>query len=582
MTMAGEHRDTDGTDAWGKRMNTPTESTTPWINTGRSTRRELVVGGFSAAFAAYVLTACGGDKKNPTSATGSTSGDAPDESSPPAPALRVISVSLDTTVDLLDPQAFRTFSAQAVTAALYPALLAQEFKSDGEGGYLGQQTYGPGLAQSLQFSDDRLTATFALREDAQFADGSPVTIDDVLWTFERSIVGPGYIKALLPFIGIESMDQITADTATNSIIFRPSVASPLFERFIALQAFGIMEKSLGEGNAVADDEWAFKYFRDNAGGAGPYAVGSYDRDTQIVLEPNEGYYDAAKVANSGVTVRNVPDPDQRALLLRSGELDVVQGIPPQQLADLESDPDLVVYRQPSISTNFLGMNSATEPFANINVRRAVAAAIPYQVLIDQVMYGYASPAGNLVVANMDTHADIVFKTDLEAAAALLEGVELPSSIPLSIKQSSARDQRSAVFIQDSLREVGINIEIQVLPDAQFVENLNAKSLTMFIHEWLSWGGDPYYQMKFLAGTGVFTNFVSYSNTELDSLLTDGLFELDSAKRASISAQAQQILHDEAPIVPLFSPDWVVVSRSNVTGISKGDDEKLRFELIRKA
>ncbi len=57
--------------------------------------------------------------------------------------------------------------------------------------------------------------------------------------------------------------------------------------------------------------------------------------------------------------------------------------------------------------------------------------------------------------------------------------------------------------------------------------------------------------------------------------------LNSPWRAEISAEAQQILHDDAPIVPLFSPDWVVVSRSNVTGISKGDDEKMRLDLISK-
>lgn len=495
--------------------------------------------------------------------------------------LQPITVSLDSVVDLLDPQAFRTFGAQTVTASVYASLLAQTFEPDGEGGFLGQPDYGPGLAESLEFSEDRMTATFTLRTDAMFDDGSSVTVDDVLWTFERSILGPGYIKSLLPFIGIESMDQITAGGAPNTIVFTPSVASPLFERFLALQAFGIMQRSLGEEHATTDDEWAFDYFRENVGASGPYAVASYDRDTQIVLEPNPGYYDATNVTNSGVTVLNVPNPDQRALLLRSGDLDVVQGIPPQQLADLESDDNLTIHRQPSITTNFLGMNATMEPFTNVDVRRAVAAAIPYQALIDQVMFGYASPAGNLVVANMDTHADIVFEADPSAATSLLDGVELPSSIPLSVKQSSARDQRAAVFIQDSLRQIGIQVDIEVLPDAQFVENLNSKSLAMFIHEWLSWGGDPYYQMKFLAGTGVFTNFVSYSNPDLDAILADGLFEFDADRRAELSAEAQQILHDDAPIVPLYSPDWVVVARSNVSGISKGDDEKMRFSLIRK-
>lgn len=569
MTLTGCLAKIVGTAQKGMAMNTPS-------------RREFLLGSLAAAAVATVGSvghARAGDTGTLSKAGGlriGTSGQRPASAD-----LQPITVSLDSVVDLLDPQAFRTFGAQTVTASLYASLLAQTFESDGEGGYIGQPEYGPGLAESLEFSEDRLTATFTLRSDAEFADGSTVTVDDVLWTFERSILGPGYIKSLLPFIGIESMEQITAGEAENTIVFTPSVASPLFERFLALQAFGIMQKSLGEENATAEDEWAFEFFRENVGSAGPYKVASYDRDTQIVLEPNPGYYDAANVANNGVTVRNVANPDQRALLLRSGDLDVVQGIPPQQLADLESDENLVIHRQPSITTNFLGMNATMEPFTDVNVRRAVAAAIPYQALIDQVMFGYASPAGNLVVANMETHAGIVFETDPDVAASLLEGVELPGSIPLSIKQSSARDQRSAVFIQDSLREIGIQVEIEVLPDAQFVENLNAKSLTMFIHEWLSWGGDPYYQMQFLAGTDIFTNFVSYSNPDLDAVVVEGLFELDADRRAELSAQAQQILHDEAPIVPLYSPDWVVVARSNISGISQGDDEKMRFALIRK-
>lgn len=554
-------------------------------------RRQFVLSGMAALMGAYGLAACGGSDSD---AGGSSGGATTDAGADPtttiggsgstvAPtALQTIRASLDTSIDLLDPQAFRTFGAQTVTASLYPALLTQVFEPDGSGGYVGVADYGPGVAESIEMSEDRMSATFTLRSDAAFADGSPVTVDDVLWTFERSILGPGYIKALLPFIGIASMDQIIGDASANTVVFKPSVASPLFERFLALQAFGIMQKSLGEANASAEDEWAFDYFREHVGGAGAYAVEFYDRDTEIILVPNPEYYGAAEVANAGITVRNVSDPDQRALLLRSGELDVVQGIPTRQLVEMEGDTDLIVHREPSIATNFVGMNATIDPFTNVAIRQAVAAAIPYQVLIDQVMDGYASPAGSLVVANMDTHAGINFETDLDAAKALLDGVELPSSIPLSVKQSSDRDQRSAVFIQDSLREIGIEVEIQILPDAQFVENLNGKTLTMFIHEWLSWGGDPYYQMQFLAGTGVFTNFVSYSNPDLDAILAEGLFELDADKRADLSAQAQQILHDEAPVVPLFSPDWVVVSRANVSGISKGDDEKMRFELIAKS
>jgi peptide/nickel transport system substrate-binding protein len=538
-------------------------------------RREFLLAGLSAA----ALAAVGGTTAQAATRTIAA---APGRGRTTSTELQPIIVALDSVVDLLDPQAFRTFGAQTVTASLYAPLLSQEFEVEAETEFIGTSTYGPGLAESVEFSEDRTTVTFTLRADAAFADGTPITVDDVLWTFERSIVGPGYIKALLPFIGIESMDQITRGDGENTIVFTPSVASPLFERFIALQAFGIMPKAVGEENATADDEWAFQFFHDASVASAAYNVTSFERDTQVVLEPNPGYFNAAEVKNAGVTARNVTNADQRALLVRSGDIDLAQGVPPQQLADLEGDDSVVIHRQPSISTNFVGLNCTMEPFTDAAVRQAVAKAIPYQVLIDEVMQGYASPAGNLVVANMDTHAGIVFETDVEGAKALLEGVDVGGAIPLSVKQSSARDQRSAVFIQDALREVGIDVEIQVLPDAEFVENLNAKSLQLFIHEWLSWGGDPYYQMQFLAGTDVFTNFVAYSNPDLDALLAEGLFELDAEKRAEISAQCQQILYDDAPIIPLLSPDWVVVAAPGISGIAKGDDEKLRFELISKA
>ena len=544
-----------------------------------ASRRQFLLGGLSAA---VLATLAGGRTGSAATRRGGTRllTSAPGTAAAAGGGQPIV-VALDSAVDLLDPQAFRTFGAQTVTASLYAPLLSQTLVADGAAA-TGPNQYGPGLAEKLEFSEDRMTATFTLRSGAAFDDGTPITVDDVLWTFERSILGPGYIKALLPFIGIQKMDQITAGEAPGTIVFKPSVASPLFERFIALQAFGIMPKAAGTANATTDDEWAFKYFHDHAVSSGAYKVTDYQRDTQVVLEPNPGYYGAAGVKNTGVTARNVPNADQRALLVRSGDIDLAQGIPPQQLKDLEGDANVVIHRQTSMSTNFVGMNCTIAPFDNVAVRQAVAKAIPYQVLIDNVMFGYASPAGNLVVANMDTHAGITFETDPDGAKKLLEGVDLGGAIPLSVKQSSARDQRSAVFIQDALRDVGIATEIQILPDAQFVENLNAKTLQLFIHEWLSWGGDPYYQMKFLAGTGVFTNFVSYSNPALDDLLASGLFELDATKRAEISKQCQQILHDDAPIVPLLSPDWVVVTRPNITGIAKGDDEKLRFELVTKA
>lgn len=540
----------------------------------RAPRRRALGAGAAVVVSVLALTACaGGDD---TSAAGTSSADGDGTKQP-------LVISLDSSVDLLDAQAWRTPAAMVATGSLVEQLIEQTYAEDGivrtgDGGFEGA------LAESWETSADGLTTTFHLRDGLAFADGSPLTAQDVVWSYQRSLLGPGYVKALLPFAGVPTADDVTAPD-DSTVVVTSTFASPLLTKMEAMQPLGIFSQATGEANATTDDPWAGAYFRENANSSGPYTVGSYDPTQQLVLTPNEHYYDQDKIANGGVTIQFVSDPSQRALLLRSGEIDVAQGIPLDQVAQMEDEDGLTVVAEASNRLEYLGFNTSEAPFDDPLVRQAIAAAVPYDDLVDQVLYGYANASTGVVPASMETHSDDAgeFTEDLDAARELLDQAGLADgfSSTLYFKQSNAVEAAAAVLVQANLKEIGVDIELKPLTDADFTAQTNARSLPMYLNNFLGWGADPFYQMYYLAGSAAGTNFTSYANADLDALLQQGVATTDEAERADISAQAQKVIYDAMPFIPIYNPNWTFVVRDGVSGLTKDNTEQLRLQYLSK-
>ncbi len=520
--------------------------------------------------------------------TATTAGGGASTTAAPAAEKPKMVVALSDTPNLVELHTFRTTSAYAVTKALYEPLLRQKLTPDASGLLMGSPTEYEGLgAESFDIettADGGMKGTFHLRTDAKFPDGTPVTAEDYKYTFDRTIEGPGYIGLLLPFIGIDSTDQIKVlDDHTLEITTK--VQSPLFRRFMTFQVFGAIEKKVADEHATTDDPWTFQYFNDHAAGSGPFMLEEFNPDQQVVLAPNPEYWDAASVANSGVVIRTVPDANQRALLVRNGELDLVTGIPARLLKDMVNDPNVKVYRAPSSGVVYLAMNETISPMDNVDLRRAIVKAVPYDALIDQVMFGFAQPARGVVTTSMETYDPQIggrYTTDLDGAKAALAASGLQNvTLELGVRQSRQEDQDAAVLIQDSLRQIGINVDVQVLPDADFADKINNNELPLFIHDWYSWGEDPFYQMKFLTTCGQFVNYARFCNEDYDALVQQGTFTLDPAQRADLSSQAQQIFYDQAVWAPLWSADRTVVTGKCVTGVDRDFTLVPGFEYLTK-
>ena len=564
------------------------ESTRLWLFRGK--RMSILVA------LALVVAACGGDDEDSTATTATTAPaqEATTTAAPEAPTTTaaeemepeeapttteamvekpVIVASLADTPNLIELHTFRTTSAYAVTNAVYEPLIKQvlEEQPNGllQGSFVDHAGAGAESFDIQETADGGYLATFTIRQGQTFADGTPVTAGDYKYVFDRSIEGPGYIGLLLPFVGISSTDQIrVVDDYTLEV--ETTVQSPLFRRFLTFQVFGAMNRAEAEANATEDDPWAFAYYNDKSGGSGPYYVAKFDPDNEVVLEPNPGYWNADALTNAGVIIRPIPDANEKARLISAGQIDVATGIPPKLLAVLEDDPNVTIWASQTTGVHYLAMNQTIAPLDNVDLRRAIVSAVPYEALIDNVMFGFASPARGVVTSTMETHDSSIgarFQQDLEAARGHLEasGVE-DLTLLLGVRESRLGDQEAAVLIQDALRQIGVAVDIQILPDGDFSGRINANELPLFIHDWFSWGEDPFYQMRFLTTCGQFVNYARFCDEAYDALVNEGTFTTDPAVRSEVSSQAQQIFLDQAVWAPLWSSDRTAVTHKCVTGV----------------
>ncbi|NIM95334.1 MAG: hypothetical protein GTO18_16690 [Anaerolineales bacterium] len=498
----------------------------------------------------------------------------------------VIVIAYDSDIDHIENMQFRSLGAYDATANLNEPMITQKLEDAGGGEFIGLNEFVGDVAESFEVSSDGTVFTFHIREDAKFADGTPITAHDYKYTFDRAMMGPGYIGLLTPFMALESPDQVVAlDDYTLQVT--TSQPAALTETIIAFQVFGAISKETADAHATEDDPWADEWFHTNSNSSGPYSITEWNAGTEYVFTPNPNFVQGEDwFQNSGVVFRVVPDASTRQQLLRAGDVDVALGMPFSDLDDLGADPNITIHAIPTTRVYHLGMNTAVEPFDNKLVRQAISGAIPYDAIFENVIYGYGLKPTSPIPEGMEGHTDefwVYGDMTTEEAMALLEeagygdGLELELTVP----QEDQTRVDAATWVQAGLAEIGIDVTINAVPTAEFSGLINSHELPFFIQEWYSWGNDPFYQLTWNFKCGSFPNFVNYCNEELDQIIQDGTFSRDPAERAELARRAQEILVDEALWAYLYQPAWIVATRADVSGIALFHDLTLRYGYIGK-
>lgn len=442
------------------------------------------------------------------------------------------------------------------------------------------------LAESWSQEGD--TVTFKLREGLTFQNGDPITAQAIVDGYNR-IFDVGGLSFFLLTMG--SVNEGSAFQVVDELTLTMKMGTP--NNLVNLNNVMHNTSTLSPANikefATAEDPWGAEYFRQNLPvGNGPFMLEEYVAGDRVVLKAWDDYY-MGRAKLDKVLVKIVPDPAQRVLLLKRGEVDMIMIPPIKDLDDLEADPNIKVISVPSTQNRMLEMNTAMAPFDNKLVRKAVAHAVPYDVLINEVWKGRARPLKSPIADGTPTsdYSFWEYDTNLEKAAELLAEAGFPNGeglppIKLSVRIGTEEDERAAVFIQDALSKIGMQVEIEKLAFATFQELEQKRELHMFIDEWISWVNDPYYHLSWIYSNESPLVYTNYNNQEVTDLIKKyTLWAGDPAERDEASREIQRMIVDDVPIVYLAAPNFNVAMRSNVTGYVYYNDELNRYYYMDK-
>ena len=257
----------------------------------------------------------------------------------------------------------------------------------------------PGLASSWETSQDGKVMTFKLRPNLRFADGSPLTVDDVKWSLERAAnkeTGGEFQFLLASIEGVETQ-------GTDSVILRLKHPDPTMLQALATFNAGIVPSKLimAEPGTTLDDK--SKSFAQHPVGSGPFTLKSWSRNSEMVMTRNPYYW---KLGSDGqplpyldeVRYVIIPDDATRILKLKAGEIDAAEFIPYSRVAELKADPRLNMVLFPAAQVHYFTMNNrptlkdgTKNPLSDLRVRQALNYATDKQALIQVVTYGIGTP-----------------------------------------------------------------------------------------------------------------------------------------------------------------------------------------------
>jgi len=412
----------------------------------------------------------------------------------------------------------------------------------------------PGLAVSWKLVDPT-TWEFKLRPGVKFHGGEDFTADDVVFSLQRSLAPTSDYKGYLANTKeIVKVDDLTVQIKTNG-------PSPLVPD--NLTSVFIMSKKWAEAhNATKPQDFKNKeenYAVRNANGTGPFILVSREPDVKTVLKRNDTYWGRKEVPLevTEVTLLTIKQDATRVAALLSGEVDVVQDVPVQDIERLKASPQLRVTEGPENRTIFFGFDVASpelassdvkgkNPFADLRVRQAVNIAINRPAIQRVVMRGQSVPAGSVAppfVNGYRKEFDQLQPVDVPKAKGLLAAAGFPNGFSVTLHCPNDRYLNDEAICQAAVGMLGqIGIKINLVSQSKSLHFPVLANLKTDFYM-LGWGVPTYdsdYIFSYLYHTRTGTyggwNATRYSNPEIDKMIEAVGGETDTAKRNALIAK----------------------------------------------
>ncbi|MDX8354229.1 ABC transporter substrate-binding protein [Cognatiyoonia sp. IB215182] len=456
-------------------------------------------------------------------------------------------------------------------------------------------TIEPSLATSWEPIGDGEGWRFTLREGVTFHDGSAFTAEDVLFSYQRaSDEGSDTRSWFAPVSEVVVVDDYTIDIMT-------SAPNPIFPGSIA--NWMIMDSGwAAANNATLPDKEAGNYATLNTNGTGAFRVTAREPGLRTVLEPFDGWWGEVEHNITRAELTPIQNPATAVAALLSGDVDMINPVPIQDVARLQQDADVEVIQGIEARVIMLGFPheaealkfssdvTDTNPFADPRVRQAVAHAVNVPAILQTIMRGNAEEVAQLVSPAMQGFSEAQAARppfDPDLARSLLAEAGYPDGFSFGLKCPNDRylnDEAVCQAVTGMLAQVGLRATLDAMPVQNYWPELRADNYDMYLLGWSPGTFDAEHPIRFLASTpneekrlGSW-NFGGYSNARVDELLPMIQSELDDGIRQGMLDEVAQILQDEMAYVPLYVQPLVWGTRSNIALTQRPDN----FFLLRWA
>ena len=471
----------------------------------------------------------------------------------------------------------------------YDRLISHEMKTVNGIPYYDRDKFKMELADDMNVGD--MSATFKLKKNAAFHDGTPVTANDVKWSLDRAVTVGGFPTFQMGAGSLTKPEQfVVVDDHTVRVDFARKDRLTVPDLAVIVPC--VVNSELVKKNATEKDPWGLEYTKQKTAGSGAYKVSKWTAGTEVILERNDSWKGGPLPKIKRIVWRMVPSAGNRRALLERGDADISYDLPNKDFVELKDAGKLQIVSTPySNGIQYIGMNVKTPPFDNLKVRQAVACAIPYQKIMDAVLFGLAKP---LFGASPEAPTDVAwpqphkFNTDIAKAKQLLAEAGYPNGFETTISFDlgfAGVNEPICVLTQESLAQIGIKTTINKIPGANWRTELNKKTLPLYTNVFSGWLDYPeYFFIWCYHGKNSVFNTMSYQSKDMDALIDGASAAAANGDTAAYGKDVKgfvDLAYADMPRIPLYQPYVNVAMQKSVSGYQYWFHRRLDYRALAK-
>ena len=431
----------------------------------------------------------------------------------------------------------------------------------------------PDLAERWDTLDGGTRYLFHLRPGARFHDGRLVTAQDVVFSLERvaepATDFPTAASYLGDIIGVKEKLEGKAQRISglraigdDAVEIRIDGPKAYFLAKLTYPVASVVDRE----NVAAGPDW---YRQPN--GTGPFKLKAWEKEQYIVLESNRAFYGGAPQVGyivfrflAGIPTRMYEQGEIDLAYVGTGSL--------ERILDPQSTLKQELHVYPELSIRYTGFNTSIAPFDDPLVRRAFAIAVDVDKLVEVVYQGYVQRAKGFLppgIPGYTADASGISYDPTEARRLLAQSTygdagNLPPIVYTTPGQGGVGPTVSAM-IEMWRANLGVEVSVHQIPSDMYYHRLDEEVGNLFDYEWIADYPDPENILDILFHTGMASNAGFYTNRQVDAILEEARTEQDAERRLALYDQAQEMLLEDAAVIPLWHSNTYVLVKPYVTG-----------------